>query len=210
MNRLMVGIAALAIWIPNLVFAGPTTAPAADVAVYSFSPIGTPAVPAWLATAVQVNLLTDLARFHFRPVEGPLNSDDSHAAQADAQSRAAAYLIVGNYQSADGTLRITAQILDAQNGAVVGGLNVTGELRDLYALEDGLSNQAVRQLRQLLHPAAATPPQPQPQPLAVAPTAAAQTDSYNGSALQMYANSNRAPSNDYWDQYNASLQRQMY
>jgi len=175
--------------------APPTSQPAIDVAIAPFSAIGDSAAPTWIGMAVQQNLITDLARRHFRP---------SDSAGTDG------YIIRGSYQYSDQQIRFSGQLSEARTGRVVGGLSATGALRDLFALEDNLSDQAIQQLRQLTAPPVPVSPQAAPavaRPPAIVPPPA---ETYDGSALQYYVDTNQAPSNDYTDQYNASSYRQMY
>jgi TolB-like protein len=184
----------------------------ADVMVMPFSNVGPPdaTVPAWVGTAVQQNLSADLARFHLQPA-APTNSTATSAAPASPDApvdpSVARYIIRGSFQSTDGTIRFDGEIIESGSNGVVGGLSATGPLRDLFALEDSLSMQAVHQLGRLLHPTADPATQPAP---AVAEVPAIPTESYDGSALAAYVNSNLPPSNDYWDQLAASRDRQMY
>jgi TolB-like protein len=173
--------------------APPATQPAIEVAVSPFSAIGDSSAPTWIGTAVQQNLIADLGRLHFHPSES---------------SAADGYVIRGSYQYSDQLIRFSGQLSEAKTGRVVGGLTATGALRDLFALEDNLSNQAIRQLRQLT-----ADPVPAPVPAAPAvaePPIVAPAVAYDDSALQYYVETNLPPSNSYSDQLNASSYRQMY
>jgi TolB-like protein len=180
------------------------SSPPADVMVLPFTSMGPSdgAVPDWVGAAVQQNLSADLGRFHLQPAASPPATD------ATVDRSAARYLIKGSYQSTDGTVRFSGEIIDAAGNNVVGGLSATGPVRDLFGLEDELSMQAVHQLTRLLHPVAA--PATPPAAPAVAEIPAIPTESYDGSSLQAYVNSNLPPSNNYWDQVAASRDRQMY
>jgi len=167
-----------------------------DVLIIPFKSLSDPTNKPTLGRAVQQNLLADLGRAKLHPAqENNLDADP----QSAARLAGAAYAISGTWQSVDDQLRFTGQITDAKTGAIVGGLYATGSSRDLFALEDALSSQAVPQLRQLetppLPPAAiAAQPVPAPQ---VPPNPPINLHPYQGSELESYVYSNRTPSNDY-------------
>jgi TolB-like protein len=166
-------------------------APATDVAIAPFSAIGASAGGDWIGKAVQQNLMADLARVHFRPTES---------------AGTEGYVIRGSYQQSEQLIRFSGQLVEARSGRVVGGLSATGSLKDLFALEDTLSNQAIGQLRQLTASAA-------PAAKAAAPTVADLVQpavAYDEPTVQSYVDADQAPSNTYSDQYSASRDRQMY
>jgi TolB-like protein len=184
-------------------FAAPATQPAPDVLIAPFKPLADPNAQAALGRAIQVNLLADLGHAKFHPAqENDLNADP----QSAGKIAGARYFISGTWQSAGDLLRFTGEITDVQSGLIVGGLSATGPARDLFSVEDALSAQAIRQLHQLTAPPPSAPPAvaelPLPPPAPPRP--------YPGSALESYVNSNRTPSEDYWDQYRDSHDRQAY
>ncbi len=202
-----------------------STQPTCDVYVTPFTALGTDNSLDWAGKAVAQNLLTDLARsgkFH------PLASDKPIGTAADAKDAAKAvgakYLITGTYQSLELQVRFNGQIIDTATGNVLGGIVATGSPRDLFALEDSLSAQALTQLSQLPNipavaaapvnkPAGPVPPALQPQVVlqVIAPPAVGQpgtASSYAGSALEDYVNSNRTPSTDYSQQVQDAQDRQ--
>jgi TolB-like protein len=191
--------------------AGPTTRPSIDVLVTPFKSISDPGEQEALGRAVQQNLMADLARGRFHPAQ---ENDPAADPQSAGQSAGAQYVIAGNWQTSDQSLRFTAQIIEVKTGSIVGGLSATGASRDLFALEDTLSTQAIHQLRQLTAPSpaqptsavAATPPTVLQLVIADNPYALP----YQGSDLEAYVNSNRKPSNDFWQQYRDSSARQTY
>ncbi|HSV15037.1 MAG TPA: hypothetical protein VLI90_12330 [Tepidisphaeraceae bacterium] len=197
----------------------PTTAPmAVDVLVLPFTPIVAESASDFLSHAVQQNLITDLGRGQYHPTAGDPTTATPLAAGRDTGAR---YVIAGSYQSIEGQLRFTGQIVDVQAGTVVGGMTATGGPRDLFAIEDSLSAQALHQLQRLntqstaaAHgkPAAAVQA-PAPAPAIAAPAQPAAPvfmRTFEGSELQSYANSNRTPSQDYAAQVAASANRQAY
>ncbi len=186
-------ICSLLLFCSAAIAAPPATQPAINIAVSPFSPIGDSAAPTWIGIAVQQNLIADLGRLHFRPTES--TADDG-------------YVIRGSYQYSDQLIRFSGQLSEAKTGKVVGGLTATGALRDLFALEDNLSTQAIQQLRQLTAPPTPAPAlvaPPVAQPMPIKPAVA-----YDDSELQYYVETNLPPSNSYSDQLSASSYRQMY
>lgn len=187
---------------------GPTTAPVVDVLVLPFTALGNQPTAAWIPRAVQQNLMADLARGRFHPAQQQQSPIDAAAARAAGRAVGARYVIFGTYQSVDLMLRFDGQVLEVKSGNIVGGLSETAAPRDLFSLEDSLSNQAVQTLRRLTAPSPATPAvaaapaSPPARPIYVRP--------YQGSELQAYINANRTPSTDYGAQYRASYDRQNY
>ena len=181
-----------------------TVAPAVTVSVAPFRPLTAAAEWAWAGEAVQQNLLADLSRASFHPSSAAAADPD---ALSTARANGAQFLVTGTYQWAQPNLRFDGRVLATSTGAVVGGLSVTGDGRDLFALEDDLSAQLVRVLVHAVgHPVAApapsrpVPPALQPDAVAAAitpPAAAGTGSSYEGSALQSYVNANQTPSVDY-------------
>jgi TolB-like protein len=195
--------------------APPAVARSCDVLILPFAVLGDQNVPPWVVTAVQKNMAADLARAHFAPATLNKSPPDAIEAQNAGQSAGARYVIFGNTQSIDDMLRFDGQIMDVQSGTVIGGVSETGAARDLFSLEDSLSNQAVGMLRREAAAAAeaANPPAPPPAPPAVAvapPPARPYVRPYEGSDLESYINANITPSNDYPAPYRTALNRQMY
>ncbi len=189
----------------------PTTtaadSPAIDVLVLPFAPLTDQKLPADWGRAVQKNLIADLGQAHFHPGEG----SDASDAQSARQMGEARYIISGTYQTADGLLRFDGQITDARSNTVAGGLKATGAARDLFALEDAISSQAIRQLHRLMNPAADTKGPENPLTRAgIVENPVPGMKTYEGSALQQYVDSNRTPSTDFSDQVRRSSDQQTY
>jgi TolB-like protein len=219
MSRTTALLLALTLSLPAMAAAPstqPTTAPvAADVLVLPFTPVSTEAASDPYGHAIQQNLITDLGRGHFHPAAGDDTTVTPVVAGRDANAR---YVIAGSYQTVEGLFRFTGQIVDVRAGSVVGGMTATGGPRDLFAIEDSLSAQALHQLQKLnMQPVAANA---KAAPAAQAPAAAAAPAvdrpapvfmrAFEGSDLQQYANGNRTPSQDYAAQVRASANRQTY
>lgn len=190
--------------------ADPSTQPTCDVYVTPFTALGSDNSLEWAGKAVSQNLLTDLAQAKFHPLEADKALPNSADAQAAAKSAGAKFLITGTYQTLQLQVRFTGQILDLASGNVIGGLSATGSPRDLFALEDSLSGQAIAQLNPAPLAQAAIaknkPGAPAATAAATAPPAVivqivqpppANQGTYQGSALQDYVDSNRTPSSDY-------------
>jgi TolB-like protein len=206
----------------------PATQPTAcgDVYLLPFTPLGGDSHVDWIGKAVEQNLLTDLSRGKLHPL-GADNALDTTPARTTAARAGATYLITGTYQNSDQMIRFNGQIIEVSTGNTVGAITATGADRDLFAMEDSLSEQAIHQLRQFpqfalnagdsANAAANKPPRPVPpalQPpalqLVVQPPAVGQSSSYDGSALQSYVDANRTPSDDFSQQVQNSDYQNIY
>jgi TolB-like protein len=136
------------------------------VLLLPFDSIG-PAERQWVAKAVQQNLLAELSRIN--SVQ-PLVADKIARDQTDALKLAADanadYVVFGSYQSVEGDLRITGQVIDVARKQAVAGLKTTGTQRDLFGMEDVIANQVKRALPQ---PVAQAQPEMLQQPPAAPP-----------------------------------------
>jgi len=165
---------------------------AGKVLVLPFEQIGGDASQRFIARAIQQSLLSQLSRpAVLRPVEVQVGTQlpDPLTAQSAMQiglSQGAEYVIFGSYQFAGVDLRITGQVLSAGSGAVVTNLRSTGAVRDLFAMEDNIADQAKR----ALVPPAAVAAAPVPQTLPPNP-APSTPDTFEGSALQQSLMSGR-------------------
>jgi TolB-like protein len=179
----------------------PANAPVAvggDVLVTPFKSLGD-AGPDWVAKAVRDNLMTDLSAAKMHPTSAAKAFDDNTAAIAAGKAASSRFVIVGTFQPADGQLRFAGQILDVQTGQSLAGLSATGSLRDLFSLEDSLSQQTIRSITNQNYPGKPLPAGLQPAAVAqvVQPPAAVALSHYQGSALQSYVEVNRTPSEDF-------------
>jgi TolB-like protein len=124
----------------------------------------------WVAKALQQNLIAELSRFSsVTPVTGDTTAADLKDALKLAEKSKADYVVFGSYQAVEGDLRITGQVVDALKKESVAGLKTTGNLRDLFGLEDVIANQVKRSLPQ---PVVATSSDLLKQPVAPEPEAA--------------------------------------
>ena len=121
----------------------------------------------WVGKAIQQSLVAELTRGGLVSVVTPAADskpvkDAAGAAQAARDVRAP-LVITGTYQLIDQDLRVTGQMLEAINGEPVAGMKATGNLRDLFGIEDILGAQVKRDLQAILQPGVpATQPSPQP------------------------------------------------
>lgn len=104
---------------------------------------------AWVAKAVQQNLVAELSRVNsVQVVTGNDPAKDQEGALKTAQDAKADYIVFGSYQAIDGELRITGQVLDVNKKEAVTGLKATGSVRDLFGMEDVIAHQVKRALPQ--------------------------------------------------------------
>lgn len=146
---------------------GPTSQPAEvgdiSVLVLPFSPIGQSNLD-WLGQAVQANLVSELARsagvMPLTPSTNPAGLVDMRSAKVEADKAAAAVVLYGTYQATEEGIRINGQILDARTNRLIGGLKATGTIKEIFAVEDQIAEQARRVLtrrHQVVAAAAAAP-----------------------------------------------------
>ena len=140
--------------------AGPTTNPIVNpgaesisVLILPFGGLGDVSKTAWIPQAIQQNLLNELGRMRAfdlmtltnPPAEAILSIDAARQAGAKA---GASFVIFGSYQTVDGELRLVGFLIDLRTTRLVGGMRATGSMRDLFALEDQIAEQARRLLIQ--------------------------------------------------------------
>ncbi|MEZ0265844.1 MAG: hypothetical protein ACAI43_14030 [Phycisphaerae bacterium] len=160
-----------------------TAAIAADapkVLVVPFDGAG-PADKAWIAKALQQNLVAELSRVNsVEPVTSGKVLADKAAALNAAKEMGAQFVVFGAYQVVEADLRITGQVLDVGKNQTVAGLKATGAQRDLFGLEDVIATQVKRALPA---PFDATPEMLRhPAPGAAAPAVAAPAPAGGGAA----------------------------
>jgi len=107
--------------------------------------IGDDGKSAWISQAVQQNLLNDLSRLQsVRPILPKEPVADLESAIKAAKAQNATHVFEGSFQLGDPGSRITGQILDLRTNQYVGAAKATGALRELFALEDSISEQVRR------------------------------------------------------------------
>ncbi len=88
---------------------------------------------AWIAKAVQQNLLAELGRVNSVAAEvGAVPAVDVAGALKLAEASGAQFVVFGSYQVVDADLRITGQVVDVAGKKAVAGLKATGTQRDLF------------------------------------------------------------------------------
>ena len=128
--------------------AAPT--PPSKIAILAFQNLGDAAQSAWVGRAFQESLAVDVARMGgLYPIEMPDSpaATDSAAVRSAAKGFGADTVVFGSYHFSEGSVRVTAQVVDVATGRALGGLKTGGDFRDLFALEDDLARQARRVLR---------------------------------------------------------------
>ena len=123
----------------------PVTAPANQrVLVIPFVAYNVPDNEQWIPKAVQEDLVAALGGTHALspvPFQGQVIVEDNATAAHLAKNASAGYAVRGAAQIVNGTVRITAQLINADNGETVNTASVTGPMNALLAMEDGLAAQ---------------------------------------------------------------------
>jgi TolB-like protein len=131
--------------------AQPATQP--SVLVLKFEQIDQTPGLVWLSRSIQLSLMTDINRSRFAraitlPEARSTPTTDTSVALSLAREQRADFVIVGSYLTWEDNLRITAQVIDVRKSEIIGSIKSTGDVRNLFLLQDGL----VSQLRQLVAP----------------------------------------------------------
>jgi TolB-like protein len=126
----------------------PATQPAGTILVLPFvSPPGQSFD--WIAKGVQQNLIAELSPDVRGAIVSPISApatEDPAAARKAATDDHVSVVIFGSTQLLDRQIRLTGQVLDVASGNVLGTLKATGQLDELFRLEDTLAGQALRAL----------------------------------------------------------------
>ena len=123
--------------------AAPATA-SQKVLIIPFAAYNVPDNEQWIPKAVQEDLVAALgATRALSPVafQGQVIVEDNATAARLAKNASASYAVRGAAQVIEGTIRITAQLIDASTGDTVNSASVTGPINNLLAMEDNLSAQ---------------------------------------------------------------------
>jgi len=101
--------------------------------------------PDWISRAVQQSIVADLSRpTTGRPIQ-PMSDATSINSTLDAmeagKKAGAKYVVFGNYQTIEPSLKVTGQVVDVETNKVIGGLKSTGSVRDLFDMQDRLAAQ---------------------------------------------------------------------
>src|SRR6266850_543209 len=157
MRRTILAILAVLLLAPTLRAADP--APPAGAAqrqptrilVLPFSMTGGDGKYTWIGQAIAENFQAELAKAGFaivNPVnpDGPVAIGDPDKAVRAAQLSRAEVVVFGSYQFLDPDVRVTGQVLDVSTNQIVGVLKASGTFRQLFTIEDDLSDQAKKML----------------------------------------------------------------
>ncbi|MGB7157216.1 MAG: hypothetical protein WBD40_04055, partial [Tepidisphaeraceae bacterium] len=135
------------------------------VLVLPFEEFGDSPARQWIGKAIQQSLVAELTRGGLVSVVTPTAQSkppkDAAAAAQSARDVQAPLVITGSYQIVNDDLRVTGQMLESINGEPVSGIKATGNLRDLFGIEDIIGAQVKRDLMAILQPQPSTQPSPQ-------------------------------------------------
>ncbi len=122
----------------------PAAAQPARLLVIPLTDYNVPDSQQWIAKAVEQDMEAALGASHAfapTPFQGQTIVEDNATAAKLARDANAAYAVRGAAQMINGTLRITAQLIDAQSGETVNSAQVTGSVNDLLSMEDHIAGQ---------------------------------------------------------------------
>jgi TolB-like protein len=118
------------------------------VMILPFGLVGNAANGAWISQAIDEYLRLELMgnpaiRLASSPATPPVSP--SEALQA-GRLAGANYVVYGTYQIISGQLRVTGSIINSSDGTAAAPLSATGDLRELFQMEDGFYAQVQRVL----------------------------------------------------------------
>ncbi|HEY6222037.1 MAG TPA: protein kinase, partial [Candidatus Eisenbacteria bacterium] len=156
---LLVMIAAVATW--WVINRRPAIAPAEhSLAVLPFQRVG-PEAEEYFSDGITDALTTDLARVRGLLVIARNSAFAYKNRNADLRSVArdlhVRYVLSGSVQRAGGSVRVTAQLVDANTGYPVWADRYDREMKDVFAVEDDISGHIVRALKVALASSGAAP-----------------------------------------------------
>jgi TolB-like protein len=121
----------------------------------------------WIAPAIQQSLATDLTRHLPQSVEaGDRAARSINDAIDQARGVDATQLVTGTVQFNGDQLRFTGQVVDVKTAKPIEAIIVTGQTKDLFVLEDSITEQATKALL----PKKANPTTAPAAPAAIAPS----------------------------------------
>ena len=132
---------------PGEVAYSPETA-TTSVIVFPFRLIGTNADGAWISQAIDEDLRAQVAASPSvslipAPAKRPATPAD---ALNDGLQAGAKFVVYGTYQVSNGEVRITGSVISVVDGKIVEPLNATGQISDLFDIEDALTGQIAKVL----------------------------------------------------------------
>jgi TolB-like protein len=97
----------------------------------------------WVAAAIEENLVSEASRAgDITKTLDPSQSTSNTAAAVRAGHDAGANIVVfGSYQIVEDQLRVNAQAVDVSSGQMIAPITATGNMRDLFKIEDVLADQ---------------------------------------------------------------------
>jgi TolB-like protein len=139
---------------PALADAPPAPAPVAQAAnvapnaslsvmILPFREIGNNAADAWISEAVDWDLKSELLKNYqvtFTPAPAKLPDSQAEAIQ-DGLAAGAQFVVYGTYHVVNGQVRVNGSIVSVADGRATGSVIATGDLKDLFKVEDALSAQ---------------------------------------------------------------------
>jgi DNA-binding winged helix-turn-helix (wHTH) protein/Tfp pilus assembly protein PilF len=132
--------------------AAPGDASAPIIAVMDFVNVTNDADVAWLGAGVAETVTTDLAaldRFtvvdRWRVLDAVRHAGGSLTAAGAALG--ATQLVTGSFQRSGANVRITARLMNLQDGSAAADVKVDGRLEDIFSLQDGIVRAFTRDLR---------------------------------------------------------------
>jgi TolB-like protein len=144
--RIITSLLAVLVLGTSFAVADPVPAPASAQPLVLFVPLkqlSDTAGREWVAEAIQENLISEAARAGDRAqvLDKPAATSDSATALRDGRDAGASIVVFGSYQVVGDQIRVTAQACDVASGRMVAPIAATGDLRDLFKIEDLLAEQ---------------------------------------------------------------------
>ena len=133
--------------------------------VLPFRPIGDVGTYRWIGDGVEQSLIVRASQPGSTILTAPPQTVNLNAPLdpiATAKAAGASSVVTGSYQILNTDVKFDGQILDVGSGQVIGSMSATGPVRDLFKLEDDLSQQ----LDRVLPKAPMTDGQVEPAPVA--------------------------------------------
>jgi len=158
MNRSIVSVTAVVLLLTMGSVVATAGAAPVRVLVTPFAELGDgPIQRDWVGKAIHQSLTAELSRIGsgvepVTPAKDATAPADLDAALDAGRDAKVDVVVFGSYQFAGDELRVTGQTVDVAGGKVIGGIKATGQLRDLFGVEDIIGAQVKRDLRALLNP----------------------------------------------------------
>jgi len=104
----------------------------------------------WVGPTIQQVAAADVSHFsrvlNVLAPAGAQPADDSDAALVAGRNSGASFVVFGHTQLLEREVRITGEVMDVSTARSIGGLKATGDLNDLFHLEDAISSQVIAAL----------------------------------------------------------------